>query len=122
MAIESNKEKKLIIARYFIKEKEKGNKFDEQDIFNMWNNYFSSDFRISKTGKLKIVNHGTYYKLEPKEDWPDIKKKDIKAASNTKYLAQYLLFDNGFQKSGYFTKLMEYVTVLQKEHENTKIQ
>ncbi|MDO5403774.1 MAG: hypothetical protein Q4F11_10090 [Eubacteriales bacterium] len=176
MAIKSNKEKKLIIARYFIKEKDKGNKFDEQDIFYMWNNYFPSDFRISKTRKLKIVCYGNYYKLEPKENWPDVKKEDInsfnnrfekiskwiiryvnmnnldkvttdilrqrihqlkvlrkyykpmnysvvlpeKAACNTKYLAQYLLFDNGFQKSGYFTKLMDNVVPLQKEYENAK--
>lgn len=174
--IESNKEKKLLIARYFIKEKDKGNKFDERDIFYMWNNYFPSDFRISKTRKLKIVSHGTYYKLEPEKDWPDVKQEDVnsfnnrfekiskwillyvnmsdldkvdtdilrqrrhqlkvlrkyykpmhyavelsdKVACNMKRQAEYLLFNRGFIKSGYFSKLMEYYTVLQSEQESKK--
>lgn len=174
--IESNKEKKLLIARYFIKEKDKGNGFDEQDIFHMWNNYFPNDFRFSRNRKLKIVKYGTYYKLEPEAVWPEVKKEDInsfnnrfekiskwilryvrmsdldkvdtdilrqrrhqlkvlkkyykpmhyavvlpdKVACNMKRQAEYVLFNRGFQKSGYFSKLMEYCIVLQSEQKRAK--
>ena len=52
--IKNLKEKRLIIARYFINKKNSGKEFDEKDIFYMWNNYFPSDFRVSMHQKLKL--------------------------------------------------------------------
>lgn len=51
-------EKKLIVARYFIKEKDKGNSFDELGIYNIWTNCFPKDFRLSKNQKFKLKNDG----------------------------------------------------------------
>lgn len=45
-------EKKLIVARYFIEEKNKGNIYEEKDVFCKLCNFFPSDYKI---GKYKFV-------------------------------------------------------------------
>lgn len=53
-------EKKLIVARYFIKQKEKGKNINEMGIYNIWTNCFPKDFRLSKNRKFKLKNDGSY--------------------------------------------------------------
>lgn len=47
-------EKGFIIARYFIKLKRDNIEFSEKDVFDMWQNSFPSDFRISKHRQFKL--------------------------------------------------------------------
>lgn len=46
--IKDIKEKRLVIARYFIRRGDNGKKFGERDMFCMWSNYFPDDFRAGK--------------------------------------------------------------------------
>ncbi len=57
------KEKKLVIARYFIKLGNNGKKFGERDIFRMWNNYFPDDFRVGSGKRLKLQKRKGYLTL-----------------------------------------------------------
>jgi hypothetical protein len=52
--IKNLEEKRLIVARYFILQKNKQKEFTEHDVYYMWNNYFPSDFRTSKNHKFKL--------------------------------------------------------------------
>lgn len=61
--IKDIKEKRLIIARYFIKVSNNGKKFGEKDIYCMWNNYFPNDFRVGKGQRLKLQKRRGYLAL-----------------------------------------------------------
>ena len=52
--IKDIKEKRLVIARYFIRRGDNGKKFGERDMFCMWSNYFPDDFRAGKGQRLKL--------------------------------------------------------------------
>lgn len=75
-------EKRLIIARYFINQKNSNKEFGEKEIYYMWNNYFPSDFRISKNKKLKLQLGKVYSKLVLLEDSADVSEKLINNYSN----------------------------------------
>lgn len=77
-------EKKLIVARYFIKEKNAGRKFEGKDIFYMWNNYFPKDFRLGKKQKFKIkkVKGKNHSKFVLSCDKPEVGKKIIRNYQN----------------------------------------
>lgn len=79
--IKNANEKKLIIARYFICQKENNKTFKERDIYYMWNNYFPSDFRISKNRKFKLIEGKFWGHLElPNKK--DVSEDIIKKYSN----------------------------------------
>ncbi|MDY5027148.1 MAG: hypothetical protein SPF19_11635 [Oliverpabstia sp.] len=46
--ISNLEEKQLLIARYFIDLKEKGQDYQDKDILELWNKYFPGDFKLSK--------------------------------------------------------------------------
>ena len=46
--INNLEEKQLLIARHFIDLKEKGNDFQDKDIFEFWCKYFPGDFKLKK--------------------------------------------------------------------------
>ena len=75
-------EKRLIIARYFINQKNNDKEFCEKDIYYMWNNYFPSDFRISKNRKLKLKEGKHYSQLVLLEHSANIDENLIKNYSN----------------------------------------
>lgn len=54
--IDDYKEKRLIIARYFILKKNTGESFTEKDVFCIWKNYFPKDYSISKHRTFKFVD------------------------------------------------------------------
>lgn len=75
-------EKRFIIARYFINQKNNGKEFQEKDIYYMWNNYFPSDFRISNKRKLKLQGGKFYSKLVLLENAANIEQSLIDNYNN----------------------------------------
>lgn len=49
-------EKRLILARYYIKQRDKGNQMKENEVYYMYNNLFRGDFQRANKYKLKWVN------------------------------------------------------------------
>lgn len=87
-------EKRLLIARYFIKLKDADKEFTEKDMYHMWNNYFPNDFKISPKRRFKLQERKFYscLVLENTKSVSDeiIKNYNNKWKSIYKFLRNYI--------------------------------
>lgn len=87
-------EKRLLIARYFIKLKEADKEFSEKDMYHMWNNYFRHDFKISPKRRFKL-QEGKFYSCLVLENSKNVSDEIIKSYNNKwkkiyKFLRNYV--------------------------------
>lgn len=95
MIYEGIKEKKLIVAQHFLKYGIGGEDLKPRRIFDTWVSYFPSDFRIYKDVKLKFVDYGSYFKLEPESECPntiqgEIDNRNERFQSVCKWIKNYI--------------------------------